>query len=102
MLSYSYSWTVPNTNSTVFSYVDGEYTLELCVPGYTREDIEVSVEDGGVISIEGENDRFGEFEKQYFLPEDISINKIAASVKDGILTITAPKQEKKKNRIEIT
>lgn len=98
---YSYSWTIPNTNTTLFTLTDETYTLELSVPGFGKEDIEVAVEDDNVISVEGVSEKYGEFAREYYLPEDISVDKISATVTNGILTITGPKEEKPRNRITV-
>lgn len=98
---YSYSWTIPNTTTTLFNLVDETYSLELSVPGFSKEDVEVAVEDGGVISVEGSNEKYGEFTREYYLPEDIAVDKISATVVNGILTITGPQEQKTRNRITV-
>jgi HSP20 family protein len=76
------------------------------LPGMKKEDIEISLHDG-VLSIsgerhseskEGENaertERFvGKFRRSITLPARVDANKVSASYKDGILTVTLPKAE---------
>ncbi|HUO88750.1 MAG TPA: Hsp20/alpha crystallin family protein [Rhizomicrobium sp.] len=90
-----------------------EITAEL--PGMDEKDVEVKVASGG-LTIRGEKReekeekkkdyflserRYGSFERNFGLPEGVDTNKIEASFKKGILTITLPKtpeaqkQEKK-------
>ncbi len=98
---YSYTWTIPNTTTTLFTLTDETYTLELSVPGFGKDDVEVAVEDGGIISVEGSTEKYGEFAREYYLPEDIAVDKISASVVNGILTITGPQEQKVRNKITV-
>ncbi len=86
------------------------------LPGMKREDIEVSLH-GDTLSIsgerkeekerkEGENYRaerfFGRFQRTIHLPQPVDGNKVEASYRDGVLTITLPKtEEAKRKQIEI-
>lgn len=84
---------------------DKNYLLELSLPGFKKEDVNINVEND-VLTIKGErkkNDKlnyqyngtfFGEFEKSFDLPEDILNDKIEASFNNGILSISIPKNEK--------
>ena len=83
-------------------------TAEL--PGMKKEGIEVTLHDG-VLSISGERkaeaDRktgevhrterfFGRFQRAVTLPTPVAADKISASYKDGVLTVTLPKSEEAK------
>lgn len=78
-------------------------TAEL--PGLTKEDVKISISEG-ILSITGKKERkeekkgkdfhrversFGEFTRQFELPEGYQKDKIVASVKDGVLEVTIPK-----------
>jgi HSP20 family protein len=80
------------------------------LPGMRREDIEVSLHDG-CLSLSGERkheekhkdaevyraERFvGRFQRTVTLPGPVAADKVKASYKDGILTITLPKTEESK------
>ncbi len=82
--------------------IDDVLTMSFDVPGLSKSDITIEVEDR-VISIEGENVGSGRtFNKQYKLTEDWDINQSEAKVKNGVLTLTIPKlKEKKKKVLEI-
>jgi HSP20 family protein len=81
------------------------------VPGVRKEDIEISVQEG-VLSITGERKAeerkeedtyrserfFGRFHRSVTLPKPVSVDKIKANYKDGVLTITLPKPEETKPR----
>jgi HSP20 family protein len=76
------------------------------LPGMKKEDIEISLHDG-VLTIagerksevkEGENSArserlVGRFRRSVTLPARVDVNKVSASYKDGILTVTLPKAE---------
>jgi HSP20 family protein len=83
------------------------FTIRAELPGMKREDIEVSIQDGALI-ISGERksedpkegtevhrqERFyGRFSRALTLPTAVSGDKVKASYKDGILTVTLPKAE---------
>lgn len=86
------------------------FTVNLEAPGLKKEDFEISYHDG-VLSIAGERRQEKEAkEKNYFrrershgrftrsvsLPAEIKADDIAATYKDGILTVTLPKAEEAK------
>ncbi len=80
------------------------------LPGMRKEDIEISLHDG-TLTIGGERqsrtesngetatrtERFaGKFRRTVTLPTRVETNKVSATYKDGILTITLPKAEEAK------
>ena len=78
------------------------------LPGMRKEDIEISLHDG-MLSISGERkdetnnggatrtERFyGKFRRSITLPTQVDVNKVKATYKDGILTVTLPKAEEAK------
>ncbi|CAN5729752.1 Hsp20/alpha crystallin family protein [soil metagenome] len=79
------------------------------VPGMRKEDIELSLQDG-MLTIGGERkeetpegdkttrtERFvGKFRRSISLPTRVDANKVNATYKDGILTVTLPKAEEVK------
>jgi len=80
---------------------DDVLTMEFEVPGLSKKDINVKVEDT-VLSIKGENET-RTFNKKYNISEDWDVSKTSAKVKDGILSISIPKVEEKKSKIvEVT
>lgn len=84
-----------------------EVTVEL--PGMEKDDISIEVKDN-MLSIAGEKKgetevkdgdyymqerSFGTFNRSLALPDNIEINKITSSLKNGVLTINIPKTEAK-------
>lgn len=83
------------------------------IAGVSPEDLEISITDE-VVTVKGERkdeqlvDKdgyfcqecyWGAFSRSYILPVAVDANKADASLKNGILTIIIPKQEKTKTRI---
>ncbi len=79
------------------------------LPGMRKEDIEISLHDG-TLTISGERKResangekaerteryVGTFRRSITLPTRVDANKVNASYRDGILTVTLPKAEEVK------
>ena len=87
---------------------DNEYVLEAEVPGLKKDEIRIDLKDG-VLTISGERkyedeekkDKYtrvercyGSFTRSFTLPDHVETDKIDASYKDGVLTVTLPKGEK--------
>ena len=83
------------------------YALEFDLPGFTRDDIKVSVNDG-VLKVSGErtrnvekDDRYyryferpkGEFSRSFKLPDSIDKSGVSADCNNGLLSISLPKKE---------
>jgi HSP20 family protein len=85
------------------------------LPGMRKEDIEISLHDG-TLTVSGERrssssngdkaertERYvGSFRRSITLPARVDQNKVSATYRDGILTVTMPKaEEAKPKRIEV-
>lgn len=88
------------------------YTVVLDLPGVRKEDVQVSFQ-AGLLTLAGERKaeqevaettwhrrerRFGRFERRLELPTEVQADAIAATFKDGVLTIALPKAEAAKAR----
>jgi HSP20 family protein len=110
---------VPIRRRVDFPYInlyekDDTVTVKVMVPGVKREDFDIQLNDTSLV-IEGERKSdyadkpyirkeryFTRFKKSVKLPYDVDRDKIGASLKDGILTITLVKSEAAKpKKIEI-
>lgn len=80
---------------------DKEFVIEAEIPGASKEDFKLNVEDD-VLTLEGEKkkekQRFifkeskeGRFKKRFSLPTDVDQDKIRAQFENGVLRITIPK-----------
>ncbi len=95
---------------------DNELVVKCEVPGLEPKDIDISLSDG-MLTIKGEKKQereekqadyhlversYGTFTRSIQLPKEVQGDKISASYKNGILTVTLPKSEEaKKNEIKI-
>lgn len=75
---------------------ENECVLKLVVPGYGKEDFNISVE-GNELKIVV----IDKYQKVYTLGEGIDVAAITAQCVNGILTITLPKKVEVKNVIKV-
>ena len=113
-------WTDPflfNTSTwvpPVDIYQDGdrEIVLSAELPDMTREDIDITVENG-TMTIKGEKKipsnvnedqyrrterRYGSFSRSFTLPTTVDAAKVGAEYKNGVLTVRLPLREEAKPR----
>ena len=91
---------------------DEGFTLHVELPGVTVDQVDVSIEEN-VLTVSGKRDfyadksaqsfrrierRFGTFHRAVRLPDRVDPERITASFKDGLLTVTVPKAESAKPR----
>ena len=90
---------------------DAALTLFIELPGITKKDIDISLENR-ILTVSGErrfdeDDResyrrveraYGKFTRSFRVPADIDGNKVAASFQDGVLKLELPKTEAAKPR----
>jgi HSP20 family protein len=92
-------------------YEDGDnLVLKAELPGFNPNDVEIRVEDN-TLYLKGERKfekdvkeqnyhrverSYGTFARTFSLPNSIDADKVAASYKDGVLTLTMPKKEEAK------
>lgn len=92
-----------------------EYTVELAAPGLKKEDFNVNInEEGNLVvkmekKIEQEDKKahylrrefnYTKFEQTLLLPDDVEKAKIVARVEHGVLTVTLPKTEQARTKVE--
>ncbi|MCF7791125.1 MAG: Hsp20/alpha crystallin family protein [Victivallales bacterium] len=93
---------------------DESYEVKAELPGMTEKDIDVSI-DGSTLTIKGEKETekeeekknyyvseraFGKFERAFELSEDVDVENVKANFKNGELSVTLPKTEKKKTEVK--
>ncbi len=102
---YKEPWVNENEVKSKIKESEVSYTLSLALPGFKKEDIDISVEDNYLlVSSKVEKDDFKQpFEKKYLIPDDVNMDQINASMEDGVLDIVigkyleVPKTSKKIN-----
>ena len=108
---------IPRENAAfVNTRIDWKETPEAHVfkadlPGLKKEEVKVEIEDDRVLQISGErntemedkNDTWhrverssGKFLRRFRLPENAKMDQVKASMENGLLTVTVPKEEVKK------
>ena len=77
---------------------DQKFELYADLPGVKQEELDIQVEKD-VLTIKGERkltkkgERVaGAFSRAFTLPKHVDVEKIGASLKDGVLTVTLPKR----------
>ena len=84
-----------------------EYTLEIEMPGIKKENVKIELSKGYLtISAENNNEveekeknyirkerRYGSFTRSFYVGDKVEMNDINASMDNGILSITVPKEE---------
>ena len=96
----------------IFETDNHDLVLKAELPGMTREDIEITVENGTLVmkgqkkfdeTIKEENYRriersYGQFFRSFTLPNTVDTSKVAADYKHGVLTVKLPFREEAKPR----
>lgn len=90
---------------------DNQYLIDIDLPGYEKENIKISVEDGyltvqATMDTKDEEKEKGKFvrkerytgtcSRSFYIGEDIKSEDIKASFKKGILKLEVPKKDEKK------
>jgi HSP20 family protein len=96
----------------IYQNGDHEVVLKAELPDMTREDIDITV-DNGTLTIRGEKKlsnevkeeqfrrierRYGSFSRSFSLPQTVDTGKVAADYKNGVLTVRLPLREEAKPR----
>ena len=94
------------------------FCIEVAAPGMTKEDFRVSLSEGNELTVsvekccetkdENKNEKSdkqtylrrefscGAFRRSFILPDNVDKSKIAATMKNGVLTLELPKREEEK------
>ena len=101
------------TMKTDISETDTEYSFEVELPGYNKEDISIVLENE-VLKISAEKEEtkenishkeryVGKVQREYYVGKNIDESNVKAKMENGVLQVTIPKKvaETKNNKIEI-
>jgi HSP20 family protein len=89
------------------------YSVELAVPGMEKKDLRIDIdEDVLTISSESKHESeenkegyrrkefsYSSFCRSFYIPENVNRDKIEATCKDGVLTVSLPKQDEEKSKV---
>jgi HSP20 family protein len=89
------------------------YILDLAAPGIDKKDLKIDInEDVLTVSYETKNESeeskdgyrrkefsFSAFSRSFYIPENVNREKIEANYKDGILSVSLPKQDEEKTKV---
>lgn len=110
-------WGFPISEIEYFPSVDisetpQQYNIRAEIPGMKKEDIKISV-NRNILTLSGEKKEekktegekfhrsesyYGSFQRSFTLPDGIKADKVEASFKDGVLSVTVPKSEEAKSK----
>ena len=89
---------------------DKNYVLKAEIPGINSKELDVTLTDG-LLTVKGEKRkeseergetyhrierRYGAFERSFHVPDSIQADRVGAEYRDGILTLTLPKVERRR------
>ena len=89
---------------------ENNYIIDIEMPGYEKENIKIEVEDGYLnvfASINEDKDNsegdyirkeryYGECSRSFYVGDNIEVEDVKANFKNGILKLTIPKKDEKK------
>ena len=95
-----------NYNGFTLRNYDNHYKIILEMPGISKKNINISIENE-ILNINAENSRNlsndiddvinYNYEKSYYIPDDVNIDKIKAEYNNGLLELNLPKNKQAKN-----
>lgn len=90
-----------------------EIKMRFDMPGLSKEDVKVSVEDDDILVIRGERNKEGRdddvwtrrsyssYDTRLQLPQDSETDKVKAELKDGVLYVSIPKRQTERKVIDV-
>ncbi len=86
---------------------DKNYTLDFAIPGLEKKDLKIDMKEdiltiSSELQKESEEDKNGykrkefsysSFSRSFYIPENVNREKIEASYKNGVLSVSLPKQD---------
>ena len=108
-LIFNRDWNIQKLSLPAVNIIEvgDHFDIQLATPGMKKSDFQIEVEDGVLIissdtdiqSNETENrftrKEFGyhSFKRSFNIPDTINVDRISATYKEGILTVSLPKKE---------
>jgi len=107
---------LPSTGSLKtlpFDLVDKSdtYIVQLELPGMTKDDVSIEVDDKNVLHVNAERSNtleednklyssrfYGQLSSSILLPDNVNVNNLEAKMENGILIVKVPKEHRSKAR----
>ena len=90
---------IEKTFDPAFAEEDGDYVFEVEMPGFSKEDVKVRLDQHGRLNLEGKTTKRGKevkFGQAYEVPEKADLSTADASLKNGIFRLTFKRKNKHK------
>jgi HSP20 family molecular chaperone IbpA len=84
---------------------DKQYTLEMPMPGISKEDLKVDIEEGMLVvqaTAKIKSKAVKNVKKSWYIDENIDTVNISAKLENGLLTVTLPRAKPNKKSIAVT
>ncbi len=82
---------IEKTFDPVFAEENGNYVFEVEMPGFSKDDVKIRLDQDGHLNLEGKTTRRGKevkFGQAYEVPEKADLSSADASLKDGVFRLT--------------
>ena len=95
--------------------LDDKYVIDVDLPGYNKEDIKISVENGCLVINASTNEEkneeekgkvikkeryYGQCSRSFYISDDLTVEDIKASYKNGTLSLEVPKKDEQEKETE--
>ena len=95
--------------------LDDKYVIDVDLPGYNKEDIKISVENGYLVINASTNEEkneeekgkvikkeryYGQCSRSFYISDDLTVEDIKASYKNGTLSLEVPKKDEQEKESE--
>lgn len=95
--------------------LDDKYVIDVDLPGYNKEDIKISVENGYLVINASTNEEkneeekgkvikkeryYGQCSRSFYISDDLTVEDIKASYKNGTLSLEVPKKDEQETEAE--
>ena len=95
--------------------LDDKYVIDVDLPGYNKEDIKISVENGYLVINASTNEEkneeekgkvikkeryYGQCSRSFYISDDLTVEDIKAYYKNGTLSLEVPKKDEQEKEAE--
>ena len=104
LFDFDYSNYYSNIQQYSHSSTEEEVTIEMAVPGISKEDLTVDIIDDTLTvkaSPKTKSRLTKELKQSWYLSKDIDVDNINAELKNGLLTLTLPKVKPAKKTVNV-